>query len=87
VLLSALMESAPSRVRPRIRQMTIACSAHFFNITSVDLITTSTVSPFSSFMLSALRRVITLSIVFLPTLTTMWAMMSPSVIFVILPLS
>ena len=84
---SALMESAPSRVRPRMRQMTIDCSAHFFNITSVDFMTTSTVSPFSSFMLSALRRVITLSIVFLPILTTTWAMMSPSVIFVILPFS
>jgi len=56
-------------------------------MTSVDLITTSTVSPFFSFISLALYRLITLSIANLPSLTTTWAMMSPNVILLIRPCS
>src|SRR5476651_853522 len=48
-------------------------------MTSVDLMTTVTLSPFLRASSSALRRVITLSTWLLPILTTTWAMMSPNV--------
>src|SRR4029077_153587 len=50
----------------------------FSSITSVDLITADTVSPTLSFISSALRFVITLSIKFLPTLTTTCAITPPN---------
>ena len=60
--------------------------AHCFSsITSVDLITAETRSPTLSFISSALRFVITLSIRFSPTRTTTCATTSPSSISVTVP--
>src|SRR6267143_1563639 len=50
----------------------------FSNITSVDLITAETLSPTFSFISSALRFVITLSIKFFPARMTTWAMTPPN---------
>src|SRR5215471_19994149 len=47
-------------------------------MTSVDLMIAETVSPTLSFISSALRLVMTLSIKFEPTLTTTWAITPPS---------
>src|SRR5215472_14505491 len=47
-------------------------------MTSVDLMMAETVSPTLSFISSALRLVMTLSIKLEPTLTTTWAMTPPS---------
>lgn len=59
----------------------------FWSMTSVDLITALTVSPFFRPISSALRRVMTLSIWLLPTRTVMWAMTSPSWMLTIFPVS
>jgi hypothetical protein len=53
-------------------------SQSFSSITSVDLITAETLSPTFSFISSALRLVITLSITLLPTRMTTWAITPPS---------
>ena len=47
-----------------------SCGYGFSSMTSVDLMIAETVSPTLSFISSALRRVITLSIKFSPTSTT-----------------
>jgi len=57
----------------------------FSSITSVDLITAETLSPTFSFISSALRLVITLSIKFFPTRITTWAMTPPNWISTTLP--
>ena len=59
----------------------------FWSITSVDLTTAFTASPFLSPSSSALRRVMTLSITFLPTRTLTWTRTSPYWISMIFPLS
>lgn len=59
----------------------------FWSITSVDLMTALTVSPFFNPSSSALRRVMTLSMTAFPTRTFTWAMMSPSWMSAIFPLS
>ncbi len=59
----------------------------FWSITSVDLMTAFTVSPFLSPSSSALRRVMTLSMTFLPTRTVTWAITSPSRISTTFPLN
>ena len=59
----------------------------FWSITSVDLTTAFTTSPFLSPSSSALRRVMTLSITFLPTRTLTWTRTSPYWISMIFPLS
>jgi hypothetical protein len=51
------------------RENIVAGTQRFASITSVDLITTVTVSPFLSASCSALRRVITLSMWFFPIRT------------------
>lgn len=62
-------------------------SQSFCSITSVDLITAFTISPFFSSISSALRRVMTLSMRFFPTRTVTCAITSPILISVIFPLS
>src|SRR6266849_1880810 len=57
------------------------------SITSVDFMTTVTVSPTFNFISSALRRVMTDSISFSPTFTTTWAITEPRVTSLILPRS
>ena len=59
----------------------------FWSMTSVDLITAVTVSPFLSPSSSALRRVMTLSMTFFPTRTLTWAITSPSRISMIFPVN
>ena len=54
-------------------------------MTSVDFMTTSTASPALSFISSALRRVITLSISFSPTSTTTCAIIDPNCTSLTLP--
>jgi hypothetical protein len=61
------------------------CCQPLLNITSVDLITTFTASPTFNSISSALRRVITLSTSFSPTLTVTCAMIEPIVTSVTRP--
>lgn len=62
-----------------------AAAQPFWSMTSVDLMTALTVSPFFKPISSALRRVMTLSIRFLPTRTVTCAMTSPSWMLTIFP--
>jgi hypothetical protein len=62
-------------------------SQSFWSMTSVDLMTAVTVSPFFNPSSSALRRVMTLSITFFPTRTLMCAMTSPSRTSMIFPVN
>jgi cytochrome c peroxidase len=64
-----------------------AAPQSFCSITSVDLMTAVTVSPFFNPSSSALRRVITLSMTFFPTRTLTWAMTSPSCTSMIFPVN
>lgn len=64
-----------------------AATQSFCSITSVDLITAVTVSPFFNPSSSALRRVITLSMTFFPTRTVTWAITSPSCTSMIFPVN
>lgn len=69
-------------------QRVAAPAAQPFRImTSVDLMTAVTVSPFFNPRSSALCRVMTLSMTFFPTRTLTWAMTSPSRTSMILPVN
>jgi hypothetical protein len=67
------------------RQSASAAPQSFWSMTSVDLMTAVTVSPFFNPSSSALRRVMTLSMTFFPTRTVTWAMTSPRRTSVIFP--
>lgn len=70
-----------------VRRGALAAPQSFWSMTSVDLMTAVTVSPFFSPSSSALRRVMTLSMTFFPTRTVTWAMTSPSRTSVIFPVN
>lgn len=67
------------------RQSASAPPQSFWSMTSVDLMTAVTVSPFFNPSSSALRRVMTLSMTLFPTRTVTWAMTSPRRTSVIFP--